>query len=331
MTGWLDFVLLFVFLIGSGLFSGIETGIVSINAVRLRHMVKRRDKAALILQTFLKDSDRMLATTLVGTNLCNTALTVVGDEIVEKYVTVELVASLLTGVGMTIVILVFGEYLPKAWFQSHPLRRSGLFVHVLEFFSYIFLVVTKPITMLVRVMIPDKPGSNEDEEVLGSLNRKDMQYLLSRESGATPSLNEQHRRMVVGVFNLAEKTAKDVMVPRDEMILVHKETPVHEVLRLASKNQVKTFPVYSEVDKRFVGILKLSDLYQHLDDESKQLPDLMRPPQYVSPDLPADDLLPRMRLSRQPMLLVRDTADTVIGFVTTDVVLEEIVGPLYED
>jgi CBS domain containing-hemolysin-like protein len=113
-------------------------------------------------------------------------------------------------------------------------------------------------------------------------------------------------------------------------LLIKPDTPMPEILELAAKSKVKSFPVYSDSEKRFTGILKLSDLFEHIDDQDLRVPDLIRPPQYVDETLPADDLIPRMRLTRQPMLLVRDDQGMVIGFVTTEVVLEEIVGPLYE-
>jgi CBS domain containing-hemolysin-like protein len=169
---------------------------------------------------------------------------------------------------------------------------------------------------------------NEGRDASERITRTDIRFLLSRESGATPDLGEQRRRMVVGVFELSEKTAADVMIPRQQMLLVKTDTPVQEILELARRSAVKSFPVYSDAEKRFTGILKLSDLFERIDEEDLTVPDLIRPPHYVDEELPADDLLPRLRLSRQPLLLVRDDQGLVTGFITTEVVLEEIVGPL---
>lgn len=321
--------LFLLFLIGSGYFSGMETGIVSINQVRLRHLVKRGEKRALRLAEFLKDSDRMLATTLIGTNVCNTALTNLGAGLAITLVASnERLGDALATAMLIPIILIFGEYLPKAWFQSHPLSRSARFIGLLHVFSILFRCIAVPMTWLARTLIPFPP--EDDTEAGDRLSRKDMQYLLSHESGATPTLNEQRRHMVRGVFHLAEKTAKDVMIPRDNMIHIKHTATVEEIKKLAARTQLKSFPVYSHPESRFTGILKISDLYDHLDEEDFHWHRELRPPQYVNETMPADDLLPRLRFSRQPMLLIRDEVDTVIGFVTTEVVLEEIVGPLYE-
>lgn len=328
---WTTEIALFVlFLVGSAFYSGMETGIVSINRVRLRHLTKRRDKRAMQLERLLENPDRMLATSLVGTNLCNTAFTVVGTRvIIEMAGGSTRIGGPVAGVVLTLLILVFGEYLPKAWFQSHPLIRSGRYVKLFQLSDMLFHVISVPVIQLVKTVVP-APGAGDDSENRARITRRDIQFLLSRESGATPDLSEQRRRMVVGVFNLSEKTAADVMIPRERMLVVKSDTPMPEILDLARRSKVKSFPVVSDAEKRFTGMLKLSDLFERIDEPDLTLPDLIRPPQYVDGEEPADDLLPRLRLSRQPMLLVRDDQGVVTGFVTTEVVLEEIVGPLYD-
>jgi putative hemolysin len=329
MNALLELTLFVFFLMASAFYSGIETGIVSINRVRLRHQVKRRDRRALLLERFMDDPENMLSTSLVGTNLANTAFTVIGTRMMVDLMGSPRVGGAVSAVVLTLLILVFGEYLPKAWFQSHPLVRSGRFMSIFRLSQILFKGISWPVVSLVRMVIP--PPNVEEGEERARITRQDIQFLLSRESGSTPDLGEQRRRMVVGVFDLSEKQARDVMIPRERMLQVKPDTPMSEVLELARKSKVKTFPVYSEVEKRFTGILRLEDIFERIDDPDLTVPDLIRPPQYVEEDLPADDLIPWMRLSRQPVLLVRDDNGTVTGFVTTEVVLAEIVGPIYED
>jgi len=329
MSPLTQLILVLLLLTGSGFYSGMETGIVSVNRVRLRHLVKRKNRRALLVKRFMDHPDDMLATTLVGTNLCNTALTVLGTHLIVSRVGNPSWGNVLASTSLLILILVFGEYLPKAWFQSHPLDRSGRFIDVLRFSAWLFRGISVPVIGLSKLLIP-APGREAAEEKKNRITRKDIQFLLSRESGATPDLSEPRRRMVEGVFRLSEKTAKDVMLPRERMIVIRPEMAIGDILALASQTPAQSFPVFSSSEKRFTGILKLSDLYAHLDEADVRVPQLLRPPQYVSEDTPGDDLLPRLRLSRQPMLLVRDDHDRVTGFVTTEVVLEEIVGPLYE-
>lgn len=321
--------LVLILLIGSGFYSGMETGIVSVNRVRLRHLLKRKNRRAMQLKHFMDHPDDMLATTLVGTNLCNTALTVLGTQLVVSWVGDPRWGNLLASISLLVIILVFGEYLPKAWFQSSPMDRSTRYIDVLRISAWLFRGLSVPVIQVSKVLVPSRKD-DQNELKKNRITRKDIQFLLSKESGATPELSDPRRRMVEGVFQLSEKTAKDVMLPREKMIVIRPDMPIQDVLALAAQTPAQSFPVFSPTEKRFTGILKLSDLYAHLDEEDVRVPQLLRPPQYVAEDTPGDDLLPRLRLSRQPMLLVRDDHDFVTGFVTTEVVLEEIVGPLYE-
>ncbi len=324
-----DLLVVLVCLAGSAFFSGMETGIVAINRVRLRHLVKRREPRALLLRDLLENPDRLLGTTLVGNNLVNAAMTVAGTSLLVGLTGSPRLGGALAGILLTLLILVFGEYLPKAWFQSHPLNRTARFVRLFSFFGRLFQGASVPIVALVRHLIPAGADASSLEN-RARVTRKDIQFLLSRESGATPDLGEQRRRMVIGVFALSDKTARDVMIPRERMLRISPDTPMPEILALAARSGVKSLPVWSEAEQRFTGLLKVADLFPHIDDPDLRLPDLIRPPQYVAADTPADDLLPRLRLSRQPMLLIRDEAGLVVGFVTTEAVLEEIVGPLHE-
>jgi len=329
MNFGIEISLFLFFLLASAFYSGIETGIVSVNRVRLRHQVKRKDKRAQRLAKLMDDPESMLSTSLVGTNVANTAFTVIGTRLIVESIGSLRLGGAVAAVSLTLMILVFGEYLPKAWFQSYPLVRSTRFMSIFRLSQFLFKGISWPVVTLVRLVIP--PPNIEEGAERARITRKDIQFLLSRESGSTPDLGEQRRRMVVGVFGLSEKEAKDVMIPRERMLQVQPNTPMSEVLELARKSKVKTFPVYSEVEQRFTGVLRLTDVYERIDDPDLTVPDLIRPPQYVDEDLAADDLIPRMRLGRQPVLLVRNDTGRVTGFVTTEVVLAEIVGPIYEN
>lgn len=329
MNFGIEISLFLFFLLASAFYSGIETGIVSVNRVRLRHQVKRKDKRAQRLAKLMDDPESMLSTSLVGTNVANTAFTVIGTRLIVESIGSLRLGGAVAAVSLTLMILVFGEYLPKAWFQSYPLVRSSRFMAIFRLSQFLFKGISWPVVTLVRLVIP--PPNIEEGAERARITRKDIQFLLSRESGSTPDLGEQRRRMVVGVFGLSEKEAKDVMIPRERMLQVQPNTPMSEVLELARKSKVKTFPVYSEVEQRFTGVLRLTDVYERIDDPDLTVPDLIRPPQYVDEDLAADDLIPRMRLGRQPVLLVRNDTGRVTGFVTTEVVLAEIVGPIYEN
>lgn len=325
MTAWM--LILALSLIGSAFFSGMETGIVSINKLRLHHMLRRRVRHADTLDHLVQTPEFMLSTTLVGANMCNSLFSVG-------------VAVLLAGLGpladvvslvvTTMVILVFGEYLPKAWFQSDPAWRTRRFAPLLTFFGrWCFYPVGWSVSRLVRILLPDPAAGTMDDD---GLTRDELKDLLGDKDavGLEGALVGQKRALLQGIFELDTMTCADLMIPRAEMTVVEKGMGVVELLELirTGHHRHRRIPVYDPEQGQFTGIINVFDIIRTSGHEQMSLEDFSRPPQFTTEDTPADELIPRFRRSRQPILLVRNTEDEVVGCVTTQIVLEQMVGGL---
>lgn len=319
----LELILLVVCLLGSALYSGMETGVVSINRIRLQHLVRAKRRGADIIQRFLDQPDHLLGTTLVGTNLCNVVVSVVAASIFVQ---------LLGGSGLwvasvtsTVVLLIFGEYLPKAWFRSYPAYRVIPFARILQWSGYLFYPLSMGIMWVARALIPGHTGDAERANPF--ITREELQYL-AREGEKTGALSSEERRMMQGVLELTRKTCADIMIPRDRMVVIHPNTPADEVLEIARRKQISRLPIYDEQSGTFTGFVHILDVLISNHRAGKAARDYARPPQYVAADSRADHVLPRMRLTRQPLALVQDEREQVIGLVSIEDVLEEIVGKM---
>lgn len=318
-----DLILLFVALVGSGFYSGMETGVVSINRLRLHHLVRRKVRGAAILQRFVDDPDALLGTTLVGTNICNVLVSVTSASIAIRWMGPK--GAWVAGAVTTLVVLIAGEYLPKAWFRSFPAYRALPFAVPLLWSERIFYPLSKGLTEMARLVIPSRK-SNE-EEGTGFITREELEFLTG-EGDKTGTLTPHERQMMNGVFSLTRKMVKDTMVPRTRMAYLEADTQVDVALAIAREKKFSRYPVWDKEQKRFIGILNILDLISHAPAKNATLRDYVRPPQYVSAHSPADKVLPRMQLSRQPMALVTNRHGDVIGVVTTEDLLKEIVGQL---
>ena len=129
-----DLILILLCLLGAGFFDGMETGVISLNRMRLRHLAETGDRAARILQNFIQQPERLLGTTLVGTNLCIVIVSVISTNWVSQ---MHPWVQTLNAVATTLVVLIFAAYLPKAWFQSFPLERCRPFAIPLRWSSLI--------------------------------------------------------------------------------------------------------------------------------------------------------------------------------------------------
>ncbi len=319
----LEVIILIVGIIGSALYSGMETGVVSVNRLRLQHLVRRKWRGAETIQRFLDQPDHLLGTTLVGTNLCNVAVSVTSASMFVHMLGASglWVASLVS----TLVLLILGEYLPKAWFRGYPAYRVIPFAGALQWSGYLFYPLSMGVMRLARLLIPGRTG--EEEKKNPFITREELQFL-AREGEKSGELSTEERRMMHGVLELSHKTCADIMVPRERMVTVAPDTPTQTLLEAARNKQVSRLPIYDESSRRFTGLVHIMDVL--IDDRSKgrTAKAYARPPQYVAADSRADQLLPRMRLTRQPLALVQDERKHVIGLVSIEDVLEEIVGKM---
>lgn len=305
---------------GSIFFAGMETGIISINRLRLHHLVLRGLKPAAVLEKFLDQPERLLSTTLVGNNLCNSVFAIMLTSLLLRSGLPH--TSIVAHVSGTLFLLLFGEYLPKAWFQALPLTRTLPFAWVLEGFARLF----RPIGRTVAAVVDALLGSTiEGQPVQPLLTREDLIHLTA-ESGRSGALSPFESRMIRGVFDLSGIRCRDIMVPADRMVRVDAGLSGAELIALARQTELNRFPVWDAGRNRCIGIVHIFDALSDPEPAGKTVKDYMRPPQFIEAHMLVDHILPRMRATRQPMTLVVDSDGAVAGLITINNVLRVIVG-----
>lgn len=310
-------------LAGSAFYSGLETGIVSVNPLRLHHLRRKNFRHAETLYQLIAKPDHLLGTALVGNNLCNIIASIsavsLGTALAGQ------MGYLIAYVSITLLMLVFGEYLPKAWFQGNPARRVLPFIYLFHLNGRIFYPLSRLATGLTQILLP-LPLRKEAET--GPSVTRDELHALTRATHGAGSLSQHESRRVNQVFALSEKTVGQLMIPLGDVICVDLDTPVSQILDLAIRHDITRMPVRALERDRFAGIVTVFDLFRSKEVEGRTARDFLRPPQSVQENSAADDLLARMRMSRQPMTLVTGNDAKVIGIITPEDILRELFGPL---
>ncbi len=320
----IQILLILACMLGAAFFSGMETGVISIHRMRLRHSVRQGDDNARILERFVEQFDRLLGTTLVGTNICHVTASVTAASLATAHYGQG--GKALSTVVMALLILLFCEYLPKAWFSAHPLERCRRFAGPLHIASIAFHPVSVVILTLSRILAPVKTGAYRKPDAF--VTRDDLKKL-AHESERTGAISPRERIMIHRVFDLSNKCARDVMVPFEKMVTVPADLTVSEVLERARHAGFTRLPVFDPASKRFIGILNVIYLLSSGDPtDGRSIRDYIRPPLFIPQDMPMDEILPLMRKARQPLCLVQDREANVIGLMTTENILGEIVGRL---
>lgn len=308
-------------LLGAAFFAGMETGIIAINRLRLQHLARRQVRGAIIIRNFLAHPDRLLGTTLTATNLLYVISSVTAASIGRQIYGA--VGTAVAGALLVVLILIFCEYIPKAFFQAAPARRVLPLAHLLQAAAWLLRPITFLVTTLLRWVMPRDVARQVEGRMM--VSREELLHL-AREGARSGVLTPHESEMIHGVFDLTHKTCETLMTPREKMAFVPSSATAKEILALARQREFNRLPVYDASQKSFVGVVHVFDILSDETQDGKTAADYMRAPQLVASHLPIDHLLPRMRVTRLPLFLVTDERYEVIGLITLEDVLREVTG-----
>ena len=310
-------------LIASGFFSGFETGLISLNRVRLRHEVERKDRRALILNRFIENSEQMLGTTLAGTTLCNVLVAVLSSALAIKVFGPGIAVDLTTTLVSAAIVLVIAEIVPKSLFRHYPHRLCLTFADLLNASAWLFAPLVTVLGLLMR-SVARLTGGGEEKPASFFVTREELKHL-AKEGETGGALTSEEREMIHGVFDFPYKTIHEVMTALSRTVTVGPDTPVEELFEISQRTGYARFPV-READK-ITGIANVYEiLFQDATHAGKAVRDLMQKPQFVSSTDRINRVLPVLRASRVPISIVINPQGKHLGIVTIEDIVEEIVG-----
>jgi putative hemolysin len=296
-------------------FSGIEAGILSVNRVRLKHRVKMRDRAALKLERLLEHPGQLLVTVLIVTNLANImAVTLTASEFVEGFGNNGYFITL----AVALPVYLFGvELLPKSLFRRFPYRALALLAEPLRLVNLLLTPMHVVGLGLTRLF----GGGSEGEKKLFAA-REDFKYLtIETERGG--SLTQVERKMIHGVVDFRSVTARDVMVPIENVKAIPAKADLSELIERAKASGLDRWPVQSE-SGTFTGIVNLLDVALS-ERRSGPVDSMQRRIVKLAPNEPAYTVLHKLRAARTSMAAVLESDGKPIGIVTWEDVILRLV------
>lgn len=322
MDPGLSLFIILMCMLGSSFFSGMETGVISIHRMRLRHASRSGEHSSKLLEAYIADSDRLLGTTLTGNNICLVVMSVLATSMVSAYGSW---AETSSTVIMSVAVLIFCEYLPKAWFRSRPLDRCRRFTRFLRISEIALYPISKAIVFSSMWFIP---GSRKGfARSAPFVTREDLEYLV-HEGEQTGVLSPKERFMIHRVFDLSDRKAREIMTPLRQMSFVEADMNLAEFYEVARRCGFTRMPVYDGNRDEYTGVINVFYVLSSRNtDPNAKVAAFARPPLFIDAEMPVDDILPKLRRFRQPMCLVKEKGE-VAGLITTEDILEEIVGKL---
>ncbi|MBR6803184.1 MAG: DUF21 domain-containing protein [Kiritimatiellae bacterium] len=339
---FIDLALIGFFFMGSWFFSGFESGMVSLNRYRLIRSIRNGDKQAMALASVLRDPHHLLATTLVGNNICNVTLSTLSAAIaVAAAINLGFKSSLaqtLATLLVAILLLIIGEFLPKLWFTARPLERCLTLLPIFRFLQMLLTPLASICILLTRLV-----SGREKEKRSPFVSRENIAFLM-RDSEANGEVSPFERMMVSRVLELQFKRAEQIMKPLKAAPRLYVTDDYNHALDRFRKTNRRTLLIFEikEVKEKpveyCVGMLHLFDLLRN-DTPKTALPKCFQKVHCVAANEPADNLLLKMRENNTKLLLVCDTLTDEhgnalhttaavrepIGFITQEDVIKAIL------
>jgi len=321
---WPAFAVAGVCLLLEMFFGAAELSVISADRIALRKDAENGSRAALLLEQFLENKQRFLATTLFGTQLSVIVSTVTMTYALHRVVSPQR-AGLYLLLCMTPLLVIFGEIVPKTIGQQSADRWARRLVYPLWFASKLFLPVVAPLTRL-STAIMRKLGVAERKLV----TREELEALLKTPASRRGEITEGERRMISRIFDFTDTTVDDVMVPLSDVVALAETADIGTAARSIEETQYTRFPVYRERVDRIVGTVHAFDILKAGRAEQK-VGVLARAPIFVPGNQPAVDLLVELQRARQGMAVVVDEYGGAVGIATIEDILEEIVGEIEDE
>jgi putative hemolysin len=311
---FIDLSLIALFFVGSWFFSGFESGMISMNRYRLVRMVRNGDKKAKALAKVLRDSHRFLATTLVGNNICNVALSTLSAtlalSVAAKIGLTGPVAQTISTLIVALLLLMIGEYLPKLWFTARPFERCQPLLPVFNILQKLLAPLATLCIILTRLV-----AGKGEEKRSPFVSRENIAFLM-RDSEAHGQVSAFERMMVSRVLDLQLKRADQLMTPIRKIARIYENDSREKVLETFRKTRSRVLPIFKKDTAQCVGILHLSDLLRSNDNAA--LLSIARIAYAVDKCEAADNLLTKMRSANTKLLLVCHT--TVLNEIPAQLV-----------
>jgi CBS domain containing-hemolysin-like protein len=314
----------------SAFFSSSEIALFSLPDHRVDTMAEEGQPGSQTLQNLKSDPHRLLVTILVGNNLVNVAMSSIATGLLGYYLTNQGLAVGVATLGITALVLLFGESAPKSYAVDHTESWSLRIARPLRLAEIILIPLVWLFDHLTRIVNKITGGRGAIEE--SYITRQEIREII--ETGEREGVIEtDEREMIQRTLRFNRTIAKEVMTPRLDMTAVPKDTTVDQAIETCVQSGHDRLPVYDGELDNVIGVVEVTDMVRdrnYSTDREVSLEDLINPTLHVPESKNVDELLTEMREKRLNMVIVIDEFGTTEGLVTMEDLVEEIVGEILE-
>ena len=340
---WLQAIVILLLILANGFFSGSEIAIITARRGKLDELAKKGNHSASIVNSLKDSPDRFLATIQIGITIISSLASVIGGvaavevlkplflsiqiETVQKFA--ELISVGIVVVLISYITLIFGELIPKSLalrYAEELACISAIPINSLSRVASVFVgFLTKSSNFVLKLF-----GAKGLEE-RAFISEEEIKYFMKegREKGI---FEETEEALIHGVFEFADTTVKEIMVPKHKFNAIDIGTQPDQILKFIVESGFSRYPVYRDATENIIGILYNKDVFKVMEEKKPfVLRELIRPPYFVPDTVMISRLLRELQRRRIHMAIVVNEHGEVDGLVTIEDILEEIVGEIEDE
>lgn len=327
-------ILLIILIVLSGFFSGAETAFMTLGKFKTREYINSKRKNYKIVQDLKENPHKLISTILIGNNLVNigaaSLATLVGREIfltLGMNLTESLMAGIVTGI-MTLVVLIFGEVIPKNNATRNCEKLVGNYARTIYLLGIIFYPLIWILDLIQKSVTKEKINIEQEEKITEE-EIKTIVNVGSDEGG----IDSYEKQLIHKIFQFDDKIVKEIMTSRMKVVLIDSKTKIKDAIKEMNKKGFSRIPIYKDNPDNIVGVFHMRDVLEAVEKRktSQTVKSISTKAVFVPENKPTDDLFKEMQRDKVHMAIVVDEFGGVSGVVTIEDLLEEIVGEIYDE
>ena len=320
----IQLIVLFILIFLSAFFSSAETALSTVNRVRMRSLEEDGNKKAAKVNKILDHYSKMISAILIGNNIVNLSASSLATTLAIR---ISIPVGIATGI-LTVLVLLCGEIVPKTWAKLYSeklsLLYSGIIYALMFLLTPVIFIVDKISNVLLRLLHVDpnkKPSLMTENELKTYVD-------VSHEDGVIES---EEREMIYNVFDFSDALAKDIMIPRINMITVDVNDSYQEVLEIFRESMYTRLPVYQDDKDNIIGLINIKDFILTENAAAFSVQNILRDAHYTYEFKKIADLMYEMREKTTNVAFVLNEYGATVGMITLEDLLEEIVGEIRDE
>ncbi|MBM4165666.1 MAG: HlyC/CorC family transporter [Ignavibacteria bacterium] len=342
MGFWSEFLIIFVLILLNGFFAASEIAIVSTRRTRIKDLIEKGKTRAKIVEKLQSNPDTFLATVQIGITVVGSFASALGGTAAIQYLKEplrqlqipfisehsEFIAIVMVVTLITYLSLTIGELIPKSLALRYSEKFSLLIAPFILLLSKIFSPAVKVLVGTSNLFL--KPFHDQTTFSESKISEEEFRIMLD-EGTKSGIIDKTEHELISSIFEFTDTTAKEILVPRTDVIAIEITSEKEKLLRLVSDEGYSRLPVFQENLDNILGIVYAKDLISLAEHKVIVLHDIIRPAYFVPQTKKISELLREMQQRKLHIAIVNDEYGGTAGIVTMEDIIEEIVGEIHDE